>query len=77
MGIAQGFDVAHAVFGELVLRERMRRSGSVGPNSYKRLREALVDTLARILSKLDAASPHEVVAAAEADAAELDEEEEG
>jgi hypothetical protein len=56
-----------ALLLELEELERSRARGDVGPRSYERLRQALLDALARILELLDA-EPHPVAVGADAEA---------
>jgi hypothetical protein len=42
---------------EIVSLERAHRKGDVGPKTYARVRAALLDALARIVTRLDAARP--------------------
>ena len=44
-----------ALLDELVVLEHAKNDGEVGPKSYQRLRLALLDALARIVARLDAA----------------------
>ena len=46
-----------ALLDELAALEQARNKGDVGPQSYKRLRDALLDALARIVTRLDATKP--------------------
>lgn len=55
---------------EIVELERAHRAGEVGPRSYDRLRKAMLDALARILERLEAAGPAPLVAAGPTPAAE-------
>jgi hypothetical protein len=44
---------------EIALLEKMHQKGEVGPRTYQNLRNQLLDALARIMSRLDAAQPEE------------------
>jgi hypothetical protein len=46
-------EARETLLGELAALERARREGDVGPKSYVRLRAALLDAFARIMSRLD------------------------
>lgn len=48
-------EAREALLQEIVELERLKKSGEVGPKTYARLRAALLDALARIVSMLDAA----------------------
>lgn len=47
-------EAREALLSEIVALERAHKSGEVGPRTYARLRAALLDSLARIVSMLDA-----------------------
>lgn len=42
---------------EIALLEKLRKSGEIGPRTYRGLREQLLDALARIMARLDEAKP--------------------
>lgn len=46
-------DAREALLGEIVELERAHRRGDIGPKTYERLRGALLDSLARIVSMLE------------------------
>jgi hypothetical protein len=48
-------EAREALLSEIVALERAHKSGEVGPQTYARLRAALLDSLARIVSMLDVA----------------------
>lgn len=52
-------EAREALLSEIVTLERAHKSGEIGPKSYARLRAALIDSLARIVSMLDAAKADE------------------
>jgi hypothetical protein len=48
-------EAKEAMLLEIVELERAHRTGAVGPRAYDRLRKAMLDALARIVDKLEAA----------------------
>lgn len=46
-------EAREALLGEIVQLERLKRDGEVGPRTYSRLRAALLDSLARIVDRID------------------------
>jgi hypothetical protein len=48
-------EAREALLSEIVALERAHKSGEIGPRTYARLRAALLDSLARIVSMLDVA----------------------
>jgi hypothetical protein len=46
-------DAREALLREIVELERARRRGDIGPKTYERIRGALLDSLARIVSMLE------------------------
>jgi hypothetical protein len=48
-------EAREALLSEMVALERAHRSGEIGPKTYARLRAALLDALARVVSQLDSA----------------------
>lgn len=50
-------EAREALLKEIVALEKAHLSGEVGPETYRRLRAALTDSLARIVSQLDRAKP--------------------
>jgi hypothetical protein len=50
-------EAREALLQELVLLEKAHKSGDVGPVNYERLRNALLDALARILTRLGEKTP--------------------
>lgn len=50
-------EAREALLGELVALEKAHKSGEIGPKSYARIRAALVDALARVMSMIDDARP--------------------
>jgi hypothetical protein len=58
-------EAKEAMLGEIVALERAHQRGEIGPRSYDRLRKAMLDALARIVDKLEAAPALPVPAPAE------------
>jgi hypothetical protein len=52
-------EAREALLAEIVALERAHKKGEVGPKTYARIRAALVDSLARIVTMLDAARAEE------------------
>jgi hypothetical protein len=50
-------EAKEAMLQEIAMLERAHRSGEVGPRAYDRIRKAMLDALARIIDRLEAAGP--------------------
>ncbi len=63
-------DAREALLREIVELERAHRAGEIGPRTYERLRNALLDALDRLVSKISEAAPRKPAVRRVADAEE-------
>ncbi len=63
-------EAREALLGEIVELERAHRAGEIGPKTYHRLRDALLDALERLVNKISEAAPKKPAPSRVADADE-------